>query len=138
MGTTTTTKATPTLRPLGVTLRTAVTRSTTRPTTRRTTTRAPTTEATTKAPEPGLLGRIGNLINNGLGNVLNAGLGSNVISTGSLLAAAASPLWAPLLVGKKRRKRSEYDSLNEIEQANMQYYSKLIMSGIQKTKNIYH
>merc|ERR1712223_1127775 len=135
---TTTTRDTPTLRPLGVTLRTAVTRSTTRPTTRRTTTRAPTTEATTKAPEPGILGRIGNLINNGLGNVLNAGLGSNVISTGSLLAAAASPLWAPFLVGKKRRKRSEYDSLNEIQQANMQHYTKLIMSDIQKTKNNYH
>ena len=69
---------------------------------------------------------------------MNAGLGSNVISTGSLLAAAASPLWAPLLVGKKRRKRSEDDSLNEIQQANMQYHTKLIMSHIQKTKNNYH
>ena len=81
---------------------------------------------------------LGNIINNGVGNVFNAGLGSNIISTGSLLAAAASPLWAPLLVGKKRRKRSEDVSLNEIQQANMQYYTKLIMSDIKKAKNNYY
>jgi len=139
--TTTKTRATPTIAPLGVTIRTAVTqRRTARPTTRRTTTQAPVTQAATEGTtqSPGIFGRLGNIINNGVGNVFNAGLGSNIISTGSLLAAAASPLWAPLLVGKKRRKRSEDVSLNEIQQANMQYYTKLIMSEIEKAKNNYY
>jgi len=137
--TTTTTKAPPTIAPLGVTLRSAVTqRRTARPTTRRTTTTARTTTQA-PAPEPGFLGRLGNLINSGFGNVFSgAGIGSNVISTGSLLAAAASPLWAPLLVGKKRRKRSEDVRLNEIQQAYMQYYIKLIMSHIKQAKDNYH
>ena len=123
------------------TIRTAVTqRRTARPTTRRTTTQAPVTQAATEGTtqSPGIFGRLGNIINNGVGNVFNAGLGSNIISTGSLLAAAASPLWAPLLVGKKRRKRSDDVSLNEIQQANMQYYTKLIMSDIKKAKNNYY
>ena len=123
------------------TIRTAITqRRTARPTTRRTTTQAPVTQAATEGTtqSPGIFGRLGNIVNNGVGNVFNAGLGSNIISTGSLLAAAASPLWAPLLVGKKRRKRSEDVSLNEIQQANMQYYTKLIMSDIEKAKNNYY
>merc|ERR1719433_1665244 len=131
---TTTTRATPTIAPLGVKIRTA------RPTTRRTTTQAPVTQAATEGTtqSPGIFGRLGNIINNGVGNVFNAGLGSNIISTGSLLAAAASPLWAPLLVGKKRRKRSEDVNFNEIQQANMEYYTKLIMSDIKKAKNNYY
>ena len=123
------------------TIRTAVTqRRTARPTTRRTTTQAPVTQAATEGTtqSPGIFSRLGNIVNNGVGNIFNAGLGSNIISTGSLLAAAASPLWAPLLVGKKRRKRSEDVSLNEIQQANMQYYTKLIMSDIKKAKNNYY
>jgi len=133
----TTTKATTTIAPLGVTLRTAATTRRARPVTVRspttTTTRRTTTQ--TPAPEPGILGRLGNLINNGVGNVFSgASLGSNIISTGSLLAAAASPLWAPLLVGKKRRKRSEDISLNEIQQT---YNTKLIQSHIKKAKDYY-
>merc|ERR1712241_1548747 len=141
---TTTTKATPTIAPLGVTLRTAATTRRARPTTRRTTTTT-TARTTTQAPAPeqGILSRLGNLFSP-VGNAFTngAGLGSNIISTGSLLAAAASPLWAPLLVGKKRRKRSIEDiSLNEIQQANkqsiMQYYTKLIQSHIKQAKDNY-
>merc|ERR1712241_1476438 len=132
---TTTTKAPIRLAPLGVTLRTATT------TTRRTTTQSPTT--TTKQPEqqadPGLLGRLGNFITGGVNNLAASTVGGNLISGGTLLAAAASPLWAPLLVGKKRRKRGAPDvTLNEIDQArSMQYYNKLILSHIKQPQNYY-
>jgi len=132
------TEATPTVAPLGVTLRAApVTTRTVVITTRRPfppVTNAP-APATTQAPsDPGLLGRLGNFLNSGIGNI-----GGNIISGGSLLAAAASPIWAPLLVGKKRRKRSGEDvKLNEIDQArSLQYYTKLIMSHIKQAKNKY-
>jgi len=134
---TTTTKAPIRLAPLGVTLRTATTTTTTR----RTTTQSPTT--TTKHPEqqadPGLLGRLGNFITGGVNNLAASTVGGNLISGGTLLAAAASPLWAPLLVGKKRRKRGAPDvSLNEIDQArSMQYYNKLILSHIKQPQNYY-
>lgn len=134
---TTTTKATPSVAPLGVTLRTVTTRRVT--TTRRPVRVQATQATTTQAPsDPGLLGRLGNFINSGVGNI-GSSFGGGLISGGSLLAAAASPLWAPLLVGKKRRKRSEDVSLNEIDQArSMQYYSKLIMSHIKQAgKNYY-
>jgi len=134
---TTTTKAPIRLAPLGVTLRTATTTTTTRTTT----TQSPTT--TTKRPEqqvdPGLLARLGNLITGGVNNLAASTVGGNLISGGTLLAAAASPLWAPLLVGKKRRKRGAPDvSLNEIDQArSMQYYNKLILSHIKQPQNYY-
>merc|ERR1719464_2300291 len=122
------TEATPTVAPLGVTLRVApVTTRTVAITTRRPAppvTQAPAPAPTQAPSDPGLLGRLGNFLNSGFGNI-----GGNLISGGSLLAAAASPIWAPLLVGKKRRKRSGEDvKLNEIDQArSLQYYTKLIM-----------
>merc|ERR1719330_1003254 len=134
------TEATPTVAPLGVTLRAApVTTRTVVVTTRRPAppvvyTPAPAPAPTQAPSDPGLLGRLGNFLNSGFGNI-----GGNLISGGSLLAAAASPIWAPLLVGKKRRKRSEEDvTLNEIDQARpLQYITKLIMSHIKQAKNKY-
>jgi len=139
-----TTEATPTVAPLGVTLRAApVTTRTVVITTRRPApavvyTPAPAPAPTQAPADPGILGRLGNFLNSGIGNI-GSSLGGNLISGGSLLAAAASPIWAPLLVGKKRRKRSEQDvKLNEIDQArSLQYYTKLIMSHIKQAKNKY-
>jgi len=138
------TEATPTVAPLGVTLRAApVTTRTVVITTRRPAppvvyTPAPAPAPTQAPADPGLLGRLGNFLNSGIGNI-GSSLGGNLISGGSLLAAAASPIWAPLLVGKKRRKRSGEDvKLNEIDQArSLQYYTKLIMSHIKQAKNKY-
>merc|ERR1712203_1350585 len=133
------TEATPTVAPLGVTLRAAPVTTRTVVTTRRPAppvvyTPAPAPAPTQAPSDPGLLGRLGNFLNSGFGNI-----GGNLISGGSLLAAAASPIWAPLLVGKKRRKRSGEDvKLNEIDQArSLQYYTKLIMSHIKQAKNKY-
>lgn len=133
---TTTTKAPKRVAPLGVTLRAATT------TTRRTTTtQRPTTKRPDQPADPGLLARIGNLISGSVNGLAASTVGGNLISGGSLLAAAASPLWAPLLVGKKRRRRgaSETDvSLNEIDQARlMQYYNKPIWSRIKQRQNYY-
>lgn len=138
------TEATPTLAPLGVTLRTApVTTRTVVITTRRPAppvvyTPAPAPAPTQAPSDPGLLGRLGNFLNSGIGNI-GSSIGGNLISGGSLLAAAASPIWAPLLVGKKRRKRSGEDvKLNEIDQTrSLQYNTKLIMSRIKQAKNKY-
>jgi len=136
------TEATPTIAPLGVTLRTApVTTRTVVITTRRPAppvvyTPAPAPAPTQAPSDPGLLGRLGNFLNSGIGNI-GSSIGGNLISGGSLLAAAASPIWAPLLVGKKRRKRSGEDvKLNEIDQdRSLQYLTKLIMSRIKQAKN---
>lgn len=137
---TTTTVATPTVAPLGVTLRAApvTQRTTRRPAPAVVYTPAPTPAPTQAPSDPGLLGRLGNFLNSGIGNI-GSSIGGNLISGGSLLAAAASPIWAPLLVGKKRRKRSGEDvKLNEIDQArSLQYYTKLIMSHIKQAKNKY-
>lgn len=138
------TEATPTLAPLGVTLRAVPVTTRTVVTTRRRPapavvyTPAP-TQAPTQAPaDPGVLGRLGNFLNSGIGNI-GSTIGGNLISGGSLLAAAASPIWAPLLVGKKRRKRSGEDvKLNEIDDPkSLKYYTKLIMSHIKEAKNKY-
>lgn len=138
------TEATPTLAPLGVTLRAVPVTTRTVVTTRRRPapavvyTPAP-TQAPTQAPaDPGVLGRLGNFLNSGIGNI-GSTIGGNLISGGSLLAAAASPIWAPLLVGKKRRKRSGEDvKLNEIDDPkSLKYYTKLIMSHIKQAKNKY-
>lgn len=138
------TEATPTVAPLGVTLRTVPVTTRTVITTRRrpapaaVNTPAPTQRPTQAPADPGVLGRLGNFLNSGIGNI-GSTIGGNLISGGSLLAAAASPIWAPLLVGKKRRKRSGEDvKLNEIDQArSLQYYTKLIMSHIKQAKNKY-
>jgi len=138
------TEATPTVAPLGVTLRAApVTTRTVVVTTRRPAppvvyTPAPAPAPTQAPSDPGLLGRLGNFLNSGIGNI-GSSIGGNLISGGSLLAAAASPIWAPLLVGKKRRKRSGEDvKLNEIDQArSLQYITKLMMSHIKQAKNKY-
>jgi len=138
------TEATPTIAPLGVTLRTApVTTRTVVITTRRPAppvvyTPAPAPAPTQAPSDPGLLGRLGNFLNSGIGNI-GSSIGGNLISGGSLLAAAASPIWAPLLVGKKRRKRSGEDvKLNEIDQTrSLQYYTKVFMSHIKQAKNKY-
>ncbi len=91
---------------------------TTRRTTVRTTTRAP------PAPEsnPSLLQRLGSSI------------GNNIVTGGALLFSAASPLWGALLVGKKRRRRS--DKANEIpDHKPIEHYAKMISNYI---KNHHH
>jgi len=133
---TTTTKAPKRVAPLGVTLRAATT------TTRRTTTQRPTTKRPEQPADPGLLAQLGNFISGGVNGLAASTVGGNLISGGTLLAAAASPLWAPLLVGKKRRRRgtSETDvRLNEIGQArSMEYYNKLILSHLKQSQNDYY
>merc|ERR1719362_2544757 len=137
------TEATPTVAPLGVTLRAAPVTTRTVVTTRRPAppvvyTPAPAPAPTQAPSDPGLLGRLGNFLNSGIGNI-GSSIGGNLISGGSLLAAAASPIWAPLLVGKKRRKRSEEDvKLHEIDQSrSLQYITKLVTSYIKQAKDKY-
>ena len=100
-------------------------------TTTTTTTRRTTTTARPEPEDPGLLARLGSILNQGVGNI-----GGNIISGGSLLAAAASPLWAPLLVGKKRRKRDETNvHLNEIHDPKpLDYVAKMVMSHINQAR----
>merc|ERR1711983_74640 len=110
-------------------------------TTRRTTTtrRPTTTQRTTQPPppppsDPGILGRIGSFFNQGVGNI-----GSNIISGGTLMAAAAAPLWAPLLVGKKRRKRDILSYSNnevDVNKRPVEYYAKLIHSNFYEAKKL--
>ena len=76
----------------------ATTTTTTTTTTTQTTTTRTTTTTTT--PTPDLVGQIVNGLSNGIGR-----LGSNMLTGAGFAAAAASPLWAPLLIGKKRRRR---------------------------------
>jgi len=76
----------------------ATTTTTTTTTTTQTTTTQTTTTTTT--PTPDLVGQIVNGLSNGFGR-----LGSNMLTGAGFAAAAASPLWAPLLIGKKRRRR---------------------------------
>lgn len=98
-GTTASTSTTTTIS----TTTTATTTTTTRKTTTRRTTR-PTTTTTTSAPPsapPGYLARFVNFASRSVNAV-----GSNIVGTGALLLAAASPLIVPAFAGKKRRKRS--------------------------------
>ena len=109
------------------------TTTTTTTTTRRTTRRTTTTTTPQPSQDPGILARIGNILNNGVGN-----LGGNIISGGSLLAAAASPLWAPLLVGKKRRKRDD-PAANEIQDHKpINYLAKMILSHLKEARKTYN
>merc|ERR1711874_824640 len=87
-----------------VTTTTTTTTTTTSTTTTRRTTRRPTTQPPSQSvtEDQGIIARIGNVINSGVDNI-----GNNLVAGGALIAAAASPLWAGLLVGKKRKRRSE-------------------------------
>jgi len=139
--TTTTTSTTTTTTTTTTTARTTRVRVQPLTTTRRTTTtrRPTTTQRTTQPPppppsDPGILGRIGSFFNQGVGNI-----GSNIISGGTLMAAAAAPLWAPLLVGKKRRKRDiQSYSNNEVDvnKRPVEYYAKLIHSNFYEAKKL--
>lgn len=86
---------------------TITTTTTTAPTTQRTTT-------TTTTPAPGFINQIVNGISNGLGGGFRR-MGTNVLLGAGFAAAAASPLWAPLLVGKKRRRRELMNEENEFD-----------------------
>ena len=93
-----------------------ISRTTTTTTTTTTTpTTTTTTQTTTTTEEPGIVEQIVNGISNGVGR-----LATNVFTGAGFAAAAASPLWAPLLVGKKRRRRQlmrddeEYELKNKI------------------------
>ena len=97
----------------------AATTTTTTTTSTTTTTRTTTTVATTT---PATF--VGQLVN-GLSDGVRGGIGrlaANVLTGAGFAAAAASPLWAPLLVGKKRRRRdvianeAAYDLNNDIIQ----------------------
>ena len=61
-----------------------------------------------------LVGQIVNGLSNGFGRI-----GSNMLTGAGFAAAAASPLWAPLLIGKKRRRRDL--TINEAEQVPIDY-----------------
>lgn len=101
---------------------TTTTRRRTNPPPPPTTTRAP------PAPEPGLLARIGSFVGAGVGN-----LGSNLVAGGGLFVAAASPLWAPFLLGKKKRRRRDLAVLtNEIpDHKPLEWQAKMIHTMIQ-------
>lgn len=92
MSTTTTTTST-----------TTTTKTTTRTTTRTTTT---TTTTTTTQPiqvttvPPGMLARIGSMVQGSMDN-----LGSKLVAGSSFLAAAASPILFQLVLGKKKRRK---------------------------------
>lgn len=106
------------------------TTTTTTTTTRRTTT---TTRRPDPPADPGFLGRIGNFVNQGVGSI-----GGNIVSGSTLLMAAASPLWAPLLVAGKKRKRRADVSSNEIHDTKpMHHYVKMIMSHIEQARETY-
>ena len=66
--------------------------------------------------------------------------GNNLVAGGALIAAAASPLWAGLLVGKKRKRRSETSAhLNEIpvDQKPLNWHAKMIQNYIQQQGELY-
>ena len=81
---------------------TTTTTTTTRATT--TTTRTTTTQRTTTTAQPSIFGQIVNGIGSGLGSGIGR-LATNALTGAGFAAAASSPLWAPLLIGKKRRRR---------------------------------
>ena len=67
-------------------------------------------------------------------------IGSNIISGGTLMAAAAAPLWAPLLVGKKRRKRDIQSYSNnevDVDKRPIEYHAKMIHSYLDQAKELY-
>ena len=66
--------------------------------------------------------------------------GNNLVAGGALIAAAASPLWAGLLVCKKRKRRSETSAhLNEIpvDQKPLNWHAKMIQNYIQQQGELY-
>ena len=72
------------------------------------------------------------MINSGV-----SGIGGNLIQGGALIAAAASPLWAGLLVGKKRKRRSE-NHINEIpDYQPLAWQAKMIRTYIERTRKLY-
>ena len=99
----------------------ATTTTTTTTTTRSTTTTRTTTTTTTQAPD--LVGQIVNGLSRGIGR-----LSSNMLTGAGFAAAAASPLWAPLLIGKKRRRRDL--STNEVHDTFIDYKIKSFGSSI--------
>merc|ERR1712241_728461 len=112
--TSTTTMTTSTTTTTTTTKKTTTTRRTTRPTTTQTTTPAP-------PSDPGYLARFVNFASSSVNAV-----GNNIVGTGALLLAAASPLIVPAFAGKKRRKRSYYDGLSEVDQRTIhRHYEKV-------------
>ncbi len=81
----------------------------------------------TSAQDQGILARIGSAIGNGVGN-----LGSNVVAGGTLLVAAASPLWAPFLIGKKRRKRGLVTSNEITDHKPVEWHAKMVHTMIKE------
>ena len=127
---TTTTTTTTTTLPSTTWIRVApvTTTTTTRRTTRRTTTQPP-----PPPRDPGLLARIGNFVNQGVNNI-----GSNLVSGGALVAAAASPLWIPALVGKKRRKRDVLESNQvDVDKKPIVWHAKMIHTYLDQAKYLY-
>merc|ERR1712024_259433 len=135
MGTTTTTTRQSTndiVNKVAAAVVTTTTATTTTTTTTRRTTRRPTTQppSSSVTEDQGIIARIGNVINSGVDNI-----GNNLVAGGALIAAAASPLWAGLLVGKKRKRRSETSAhLNEIpvDQKPLNWHAKMIQNYIQQ------
>ena len=131
--TSTTTTITTTTLPSTTRIRVAPVTTTTTTTTTRRTTRRTTTQPPPPPSDPGLLARIGNFFNQGVGNI-----GSNLVSGGALVAAAASPLWIPALVGKKRRKRDVLES-NEVnvDKKPIEWHAKMIHAYLDQAKDLY-
>ena len=62
------------------------------------------------------------------------------MSAGALMTAAASPLWVPtLLAGKKRRKREDHATSNEINvnQKPIAYHAKMVQAYLNQAREAY-